>query len=86
MTVDELKVQMQNNYYLGGIVVERLHFSYETHTSGGNEMLFCLDNMVTSVRILNSKMLMEMRNWWDWFIQGVRSDDSWRQYQGGLLV
>ena len=60
MTVEELKVQMQNNHSLDGFVAERLHLSYETHRSGENKKFFCLNNMVTSVSILNSKMLMEM--------------------------
>ena len=43
MKVEELKVLMQNNYSLDGFVAERLHFSYETHTSGGNKKVFVLE-------------------------------------------
>ena len=61
MTVGESKLQMKNNYSLDSFVEERLHFSYKTHMSGGNERLLCLEKMATSVRIFNSKMLMEMK-------------------------
>ena len=37
MTAVKLKVQMQNNYSLGGFVAERIHFSYITHMSCGNQ-------------------------------------------------
>ena len=53
-------MQMQNNSSFDSFVSERLNFSYEAHTSGGNKMLLRLDNMVTSVSIFNSNMLMEM--------------------------
>ena len=43
MTAEKLKVQMQNSYSFGGFVAERLHFSYETHTSGGNKKVVMLE-------------------------------------------
>ena len=43
MTVEELEVQIQNNYSLGVFVSERLHFSYETHTSGRNKKVVVLE-------------------------------------------
>ena len=41
--VEKLKVQMRNSYSLDGFVVERLHFSYETHTSGRNKNVVVLE-------------------------------------------
>ena len=76
MTADELKLLMQNKYSLGGCVAERIHFSYKMHTSGRNKKLLFLKKMVTSVRIFNSKMLMDMKNWCNRFNQGASSDDS----------
>ena len=43
ITVDKFKIQMQNNYSLGGFVAERLRFSYETHTTGGNKKVVVLE-------------------------------------------
>ena len=34
---------MQNNYPLGSFVVERLRFSYETHTSGEGKNLVVIE-------------------------------------------
>ena len=34
---------MQNNYSLDSFVEERLHFSYETHISGGNKKVVVLE-------------------------------------------
>ena len=41
--VEKLKVQMRNSYSLDGFVVERLHFSYETHTIGRNKNVVVLE-------------------------------------------
>ena len=43
MTVEKLKVQLQNNYSLYVFVAERIHFPYKMHTSGGNKKAVLLE-------------------------------------------
>ena len=43
MMVDKIKVQIHSNYSLDGFVAQRIHFSYETRTNGGNKKIDVLE-------------------------------------------
>ena len=60
MTVGELKVQMKNNYSLGVFLHRGSIYHMKRIQVVEIKRLLCLKKIVTSVRIFNSKMLMEM--------------------------
>ena len=43
MMVEKLKLQVQNNYYSGGFVAEKIYSSFGMRTSGGNKKVVLLE-------------------------------------------